>query len=774
MSIASSDVSTFATGTYITGLTKGTTNTKVTLSAAIPAGELLDASADTITFGGGDDSVTVPSAKVGASIPTITFSGATANLPTATTVAAAKADVAKTTYSASGFSDEVNVTAEGDVLLSAAKTAAVSVVNTGGTVEISGGKTVYAENGAGSITIKGSSLTEVTAAGGRGTTIDNLGGALGTTSAEGETLTSVTLASLAAGGATLNGDAITSVTLSKVAKDQTVTINNDTTGGHALTVTASSSGSIALGTDVNVTDANATSITLISAGTSNSVDLNGSTSAESITVTGSAPLKLAADIAKAVVIDAETTTGGVDFGAISTGTKTLHGGAGADVLKLDATAAAGTTFKLFGGNDRLLNNSGAIATDSAVKPTSIDGGEGSDLVAISFLTNGNVDQFTNFEILGLDRTSGEYDAALLAGIESLELLAQPASGTTVTYTGLTKDQSIVITGDTDAGAAALTFATANVIGSADEYSISFNAKGSIYSSESSLTEIDAGTLIIEGIENVKIDSSTAAYYTSNVIDLTSAKLKTVEITGNAAKTTLGFAGTVGTNVTGLGGAVSSIDASQATGDVVISTVTGANTAITGDIFGLTITTGAGDDDLTVANKATVSTGAGDDKITVTVDSTSSIGYTGAGSKITAGAGDDTIDVSAIVLGTDSGTGFVNNTIASIITTVTDFEVGDSIDFSAGTEDAETALGAAADLSSSTTVDAAVTAIAVAAGGAGNHIAWGIYGGNTYVVHNADKGSTDSAVEADDVVVKLMGVYDLSEAAFSDGGVLTLG
>ncbi len=69
---------------------------------------------------------------------------------------------------------------------------------------------------------------------------------------------------------------------------------------------------------------------------------------------------------------------------------------------------------------------------------------------------------------------------------------------------------------------------------------------------------------------------------------------------------------------------------------------------------------------------------------------------------------------------------------------------------------------------------AIAAIVVAAGSASNHIAWGVYGGNTYVVHNADKGSgTDTALEAGDVVVKLSGVIDLSAAAFSSGGVLSL-
>ena len=186
------------------------------------------------------------------------------------------------------------------------------------------------------------------------------------------------------------------------------------------------------------------------------------------------------------------------------------------------------------------------------------------------------------------------------------------------------------------------------------------------------------------------------------------------------------------------------------------------------INSLTIKTGAGKDDVTTRHKATIDLGAGDDAITFAVSLGS---YNSANSTVTGGTGKDAYNVSALVVNTGDTAA---DTAAEVLITITDFQAGDTIDFSAGSEDAETALGAAVSTATASNLADAITAIVVGAGTAGNHIAWGVYGGNTYVVHNADKGSgTDTAIESGDVIVKLSGVLDLSAAAFSDTGVLSL-
>ena len=75
MTVTSDDVGTFSAGTYVSAVSVGATNTTITFSQAIPAGQDIDADADTLTFGGGTGGITVVGA--GTSQPTVGFSNAT-------------------------------------------------------------------------------------------------------------------------------------------------------------------------------------------------------------------------------------------------------------------------------------------------------------------------------------------------------------------------------------------------------------------------------------------------------------------------------------------------------------------------------------------------------------------------------------------------------------------------------------------------------------------------------------------------------------------------
>jgi hypothetical protein len=461
-----------------------------------------------------------------------------------------------------------------------------------------------------------------------------------------------------------------------------------------------------------------------------------------------------------------TTGAGADSFTLGTAVKTVRvsTGEGKDVVTI-GQLVAGAAVDLGAGDDKVLGT-GVVEAKTVADPGMIDGGAGTDVVNSLLLNAGNASRFVNFEVLGLSTASATFDAALITGLTGLELLVANSG----VYTGVTKEMGLSVNANIGTGSTTLTYGASNVVGASDSMTVTFGAKGATASTSSSRTSIDGGTLVVEGIENVNIVSNQASGFVNNTIDLTSAKLQTVTITGNSAETTLGFTGTVGTNssTAGVGGAVKLIDASTYGGIVTLSTA-----AITADdsATGLTVKTGSGKDAITLRNLATVDGGANDDAFILQASTTS---YNSANSILTGGAGKDSYDLSAIVLGTDSiAAGGINNTIASIIVTITDYAAGDTIDFSAGAEDAETALGAAISTATATTLDGAVTAIIVGAGVAGNHVAWGVYAGNTYVVHNADKGTNDTAAETDDVVVKLSGVYDLSLAAFSTGGVLSL-
>ena len=143
------------------------------------------------------------------------------------------------------------------------------------------------------------------------------------------------------------------------------------------------------------------------------------------------------------------------------------------------------------------------------------------------------------------------------------------------------------------------------------------------------------------------------------------------MTGDAAKTTFGNVGTTGTNVTGVGGAVSLIDASSLTGESVID-LTGGTFVPDSASTGLTVKGGSGKDTITGKGGNTIYGNAGDDTIIV-----------GDGaSTLYGGAGNDTFTVTAAV-----GTGD--------IVKIMDLAAGDKIDFGTATAYGATAVDVSA-------------------------------------------------------------------------------
>jgi hypothetical protein len=719
---------------------------------------------------------------------TIAADGTDTGAPTATVAnLRSSADAATSAtnaaiYNAAGFAEAFNASGAGDMNVKAASTAAVKLNNTSGKIVVDTAKTVdIVTTGSGTTDVTGKTLTTVSIKGGGNVTVDNLLNATAATTAEGTSMTEVTLNGISGTTAALKGAALGTVNITSQKSALTTTITNGTSKELTLNLTASGYNSSA-SAQTNRVDAGATaeSITVNTVSKSN-VDVRG-VAVTALTLTGAG--ELTADFSNLPTRSiASTATGDLILGSLNAATTSVTTGAGADSFTLGTAVktvrvstgegkdsvtvgqlVAGAAVDLGAGDDKVLGT-GVVAAKTVADPGLIDGGAGNDVVNSLLLNAGNASRFINFEVLGLSTASATFDAALVSGLTGLELLVANSG----LYTGVTKEMGLAVNGNIGSGSTTLTFGATNVVGTADSYTVTFGGKGATTSTATSRTSTDAGTLIIEGIENVNIVSNQASGFVNNTIDLTSAKLQTVTITGNSAQTSLGFTGTVGTNgsVAGSGGAVKLIDASTYGGIVTVSTA-----GITADdsANGLTIKTGSGKDAITLQHMATVDGGANDDAFVLQASTAS---YNSANSVLTGGTGKDSFDVSAIVLGTDAtAAGGVNNTIASIIVTITDYTAGDTIDFSAGSEDAESALGSAVSTATATNLDGAITAIIVGAGT--THFAWGVYAGNTYVVHNADKGNgTDTAAEAGDVVVKLSGVYDLSLAAVSDGGVLSL-
>jgi hypothetical protein len=523
------------------------------------------------------------------------------------------------------------------------------------------------------------------------------------------------------------------------------------------------------GSTVTLTTAKATSLEFSGA---NDVTLASSTLTALTTITSSATgavnLGTVTGYAKVTSVDmsnaggsASATLGATISGATSDRGFAYTGSAGSDTVTLTGAMKSGTsalgaaianTINLGAGNDLLLSNgSGSIASGSAV-----NGGSGTDTIAASLLNAGNAAQITGFELLGLDKASGTYDTDLLAGAAGLVLFAQGA-----TYTNVDTAQSLNVVTNIGSSSTTLEFAASQVVGTSDSYTVNFAAKGDVTASANP-SDVDAGTLVVQGVENVTINSGKASGFADNVIDLTSGNLTTVTINGDM-RLFLGFAGTNGTNAAAGGGAVKLIDGSAATGAITINTTN----VVADNVVGLVLKTGSGKDSVILAaNVDTVDLGAGDDSIATAALAVS----------LTLGAGKDTVVVAASKVATlaDTSAPFVATLAEATgrLVTIKDAAKGDTIDFDTGTTaGTAAALGAATSVGAATSLLDALNALANSA----SQVAWTVYGGNTYVLYDAVNGSSDTdGVQANDIVVKFDGTFDFSTALYgATAGALTI-
>lgn len=480
----------------------------------------------------------------------------------------------------------------------------------------------------------------------------------------------------------------------------------------------------------------------------------------SITANGSGDLDLGTptSFAKLTSVDASASSSAITatLGATITSATTdrafaFTGGSGKDTVSLSGAMKSGTssagasianTINLGAGDDSLIfATGGSIAAGSSVA-----GGDGTDTISAALLNGANTAQITGFERLGLD-AAGTYDTDLLVGATGLSLLA-----TGQTYTNVEQAQSLYVGKSAGTTTTTLTFTSSNVAGTADAYAVSFDAAGGATSG--TIATVNAGVLAIAGIENVTINSGASEGFVDNTISLTATNLKTVAITGAAAKTTLSFTGTTnGTNssTAGVGGAVTAIDGSAATGAVVINT-----TGVVADnsTTGLTVTTGAGKDVITLGHAASakVLTGAGDDTITTTTQKAT----------LTLGDGKDTVNVSTSVVATLVDPVAATEAEATVrLISIVDLAAGDTIDFdTATTAGTATALGTKTSAGTATTLLDALNAFANATG---TGVTWGQYGGNTYIVYDAVAAAT--GISVNDIVIKVTGLVDLSLSTY---------
>ncbi len=639
------------------------------------------------------------------------------------------------------------------------------------TVTTNGGDTVSV-TGAGAVTIKdikttklvpGTGLTSV--AGTSKLATVNLTGVSGATSITSDAISTVSIVDSSSTVTVSGNTGANTGAINVSVGNSTTTVVNATATSVAVNGVGSSSAAVngtkvATGapSTVTLTAAKATGVSF--AGSSD-ITLASSTLtvATAITASGSGKLDLGTPTgyAKVTSFDGSAATGAVTASlgeTIGSDAATARGfaftsGSGNDSVTLtgamkSGTSAAGAviqnTINLGAGNDKLLSSSGSIAAGA-----SVNGGDGTDTIAASLLTVGNAAQITNFEVLGLDKTSGDYDTDLLVGATGLSGLAL----TSGTYTNVNTTQGMTYAKDlgSSSGTIKLTFGTAETTGTADAYAVTFAGTALSTGTLLSPTPIRAQTLEIPGIEAISVASGGTGFVSNSII-LNGANARSVTLSGDKpldVSYASAFGGSTAVSSTnGLG--VTAIDGSAATGKLTLAT---AN--VLKAYAGLTVKGGSADDSITVAGAMTVDAGAGDDLITI-----SASGAAGNGATLTGGAGKDTFDV---ILGTAYD---VTNDASLYITTINDFSAGDTLKIVASTSSSAayvngTSLVSAANPSTlKGALDAALLGSTVVTGAT----VWFSYGGNTYVVNEQ---GTDG-LTTDDVIVKLVGAHKLSADA----------
>ncbi len=622
-------------------------------------------------------------------------------------------------------------------------------------------------------------------------------------------------ASSANASAALTSDALTNVkvvnsitaapvTASGVTTTYTniVTINN-TTANHNLALTVGNVGYSAT-SPLQIADSVATSVsiaseasayaaiktTAINSGSKSFLYVNAPQAA-SITMTNGQSVDLGdltqAGYAKVATVDGSAAAGAIaaSVGAVPKQGLTITTGAGKDSITLltgtsqsaNADTAKTLTVSLGAGDDSLLN--GGTTAHTMVGAT-FDGGAGNDTVGITLVNVGTAAKFTNFEYLGLDVASASStDISIMSGITGLNLLKNSAG--VVTYQNVTTALPLTVSASmgntgayntaTSAGVTVLSFPTAVSTGSADAYSVTFNGTGA--STYASATAISAGTIDIAGVEAVTIASNSSSGFTSNSVWLKDADVRTITVTGSQDLSLKGIASNFGTLATSTNGkGVSTVDASAMTGKFTFNATDGHTTAtdtLVTAYAGTSILGGSGNDTITLGTQelVTVNGGAGDDTITTSTAATT----------LTGGDGIDTFNVSKTV------TAVASTSSAVVKTTITDAAKGDKIVLPAGGSTGTAAsftkvavVVDTADALAGGVIDAYDLAVVAAGSGAVNNaITWFQLNGNTYIVDHV--GSSTSAFESTDVVVKLTGLIDLSKATWVDGGdtgTLTLG
>lgn len=760
--------------------------------------------------------VTVTAPVAGTALPGITFSGAgaAAEAPTVTlttaNVAASGSNVTAASYDLSGISSltDITATAAGASDVKVSDTANITLTTTAGAVSITGGKAVTTSGATGAVAITGAAgITSATVTGGTTVTINDNG-------TETDTLTSATLSGNT-GAAAINSDALTTLSLANSNQNATVTAAAAT---RTLNVTVNKL------TGGAITDAQATTLNITSTGTASTGISLSAAKATTVTIAGDKALTSTGETFTVATSITSTNTAGVTLGTeLATGVA-FTGAAGNDSIKIAATTKA---ISMGAGDDTVTTSAATIGAGGTV-----DGGDGTDTISMTTANAATAtadatakaafaDKLSGFERLTLGATAASAEVKLnnLDNINYVNV-GDVATGQTLTLSGAATGFTLnANSGTTGTGAVAVALATD---GTADVLNVGI----------SNSTAQDLQALTANGFETIAFTSDDTATTPAGgfkhvVSALTATAVKTITVTGDAGFN-LGYTGTTATLVDASGitkGAFDWTAGTLAASSVVKGSATGTNTinldatttastfvTYTGgtgndvidasssnnnNVFSLlggdnSLQSGNGNNTVTLASDAAVavSNGATGNSITLgngnnTVTDTGTKGAyvsVGTGSNtITLGSGNDFVTVGAAaglnVINVGTGTDTVvlgGKQIASgYYTSVTGMSAGDviNLDAVAGGVTTAGALGAKITLGAESNFANYLDAATAGDGGTNAILKWFQYNGNTYLV--VDDNAAATFQNADDSVIQLVGLVDLSTATTTTAHVVTL-
>lgn len=399
-------------------------------------------------------------------------------------------------------------------------------------------------------------------------------------------------------------------------------------------------------------------------------------------------------------------------GVVYAGAGTVYAGTTTDKITFVYNGVTYTT-AAFASTDNDATELNALIDAAVIVGTTTALGAGK---VTATLTNSGADITLIADNGSASLTAGIYDASTdIAGVNQVLTLDKLTSGATVV---LTKGGSITAQ-VTDAAT-----------GTADSITVAMSQDGSL----------DAGTFTAANVETINISAD------DKVVDVTGAKdefganiadgkddtnsVQTLLVVADKA-TVVNVTGSADLTLDTTSSTLVTVDASALTGKFVY-TADGKST-------GSTVTGGSGDDTLVASGNGDVLIGgAGNDKLTAANLST-----------LTGGAGNDTFAFAAVD--------------ATLYSTITDLSAGDVIDLATGSGFTSTKVSLAGAATFAQYLDAAI--VAAAAGATTKGAAWFQFGGDTFLVAEADT-SSGNTYGSGDAVIAITGLVDLSKAVFN--------